>query len=530
MKTELLLDAKGIDRASEQVADFLTDTGMSRREVMAGRHSFENILLLWQDCFGSGTPATIQMGKRFGKPSLTVSIREERFDPREIKWTGDKYVYVARSMMEASGFVPTYSYRGGQNIVTLTRPLPPLSTLAKILVAFVLGLVVALLGIQLAPEANRTYTLEKLITPLFNVYLDMLSGLAGPLIFFTVAWGVCGIGDVTSLGRNVKALVGRYLRDNGLASVFACLVCIPFFSLPAQSAQDSGDFVGELIKMIIDLLPTNIVVAFEEGNTSQIIILGIVVGAAALVLGNRSEAVRRGIEELNSLAQFLMEQLCRFIPVFIFLMVLSQVWSGTFVALLTAWKPFVLVVTLIIAFFGLRVAYTSLRFRVPLKKIITAIQPAMAVALTTASSCASFGSMIAGCKDDLGIDEDQTSFGIPLGMILSQTPTIIMLTALVLHCMHTYGLGADLSWYVRIAILCFLYSMVAPPVPGGMLVCIGLLFAKLGVPAEAVAMAAAFNVVSDYVETCFRMGTIMVQVLDTGCTLGSVDRSKLEDA
>ena len=105
-----------------------------------------------------------------------------------------------------------------------------------------------------------------------------------------------------------------------------------------------------------------------------------------------------------------------------------------------------------------------------------------------------------------------------------------MLTALVLHCMQTYGLGADLSWYVRMAILCFLYSMVAPPVPGGMLVCIGLLFAKLGVPAEAVAMAAAFNVVSDYVETCFRMGTIMVQVLDTGCTLGSVDRSKLEDA
>ena len=526
---ELLLDAEGIDSACEEADAFLLSTQMSKREVIAGRLSFENVLLMWRQHYGSATPVTIFLGKRLGKPSLVASVRGERFDPRVVDRSGERYAPIARTMLEASGFIPTYSYRGGRNIVTLTRPRPPLSSLAQIGVAFALGLVFSLLGNLLLPEAGRTYVLDKLVTPLFDIFLAMLSGLAGPLIFLTVAWGVCGIGDVTALGRSGKSLVKSFLTNNALSTLFACLICIPFFSLPAQAAQNNGDFFGDLVKMIIELLPTNVVKAFADGNTSQIIILGVFVGVAALLLGNVCEGVRKGIEEFNALAQFLMEQLCRLIPAFIFVMVLLQVWSGTFMALLTAWVPLLLAVVLIIVYFALQAIYTSLRRHVPIKELLLAMKPAMMLGLTTASSCAALGSMISGCQDDLGVDEEQTSFGVPMGMVLCNPSTNIMLVVLVLHCMQTYGLGADVTWYVRMAFMCFLYSMVAPPVPGGMLACIGLLFAKLGIPAEALALATAFNVIIDYVLTCFRVGSIMLDVFDTGCAIGSVDRKKFED-
>ncbi|MDO4796560.1 MAG: cation:dicarboxylase symporter family transporter [Coriobacteriales bacterium] len=530
MKEELLLDARGIERASAMVGTFLVETGMSKREAITGQYSFENVLLMWREHYGDGVPATIKAGKWFGKPSMSVAVRGERLDPRGIDtYNDDEYASFARSMLGASGFTPTYSYRGGYNIVTLTRPRPPLSSLAQILIAFLLGLAISLMGNFFLSQTDRTYALEKFVTPLFDVFLAMLGGLAGPLIFLTVAWGVCGIGDVTALGRSGKSLVGRFLRDNGLATLFACVVCIPFFSLSTQGVGDSGDFFGDLLQMIIDLLPTNVVGAFADGNTSQIIILGVFVGIAALVLGNACSGVRKGIEELNALAQFLMEQLCRLLPAFIFVMVLSQVWSGTFMTLLTAWLPFLLVIVLVVVFFGLRIAYTSLRFHIPIKKILMAVRPAMTLGLTTASSCAAFGAMVSGCRDELGVGEEQTSFGIPLGMVLCQPPTILMLVALMMHCMQMYGLGADLTWYVRMALLCFLYSMVAPPVPGGMIVCFGLMFAKLGIPAEALAMATAFSIVVDYVVTCFRVGSIMIGVFDSGCALGDVDRSTFED-
>ena len=525
---ELTLNAKGIDRACAEVQAFLEKTGMSQREVLAGRLSLENVLVTWGQRYGEDAQAQIKMGKLQGKPGLRIAVPGEQFDPRDTDLGFKKYAPIARSMMEASGFAPRYDYLGGYNIVTFTRPRPPLSTLAQIAIAALLGVAVALLGEAFLPDDTRAFALDKIIKPLFDVFLAMLSGLSGPLIFFSVAWGVCGIGDVSVLGRSGKRLVGSFLRDNGLATVLACLVCIPLFALPTEGAQGGGNFVGDAVKMILDLLPTNIVKAFADGNTSQIIILSVLVGIAALVLGDRSVLLRKGIEELNGLFQFLMEQLCRFIPAFIFVMVISQFWSGTISSLLNMWLPLLLTLGLLVAYFTARILYTSARFRVPPAKLLSALRPAMVLGLTTSSTCAALGKMVSGCTDELGIEESQTSFGIPLGMTLCKADSAIMLVVLVMHCMQTFGLAADTTWYATMAMMCFLYSMVAPPVPGGMIICIGLLFSKLGIPNEALAMATAFSIIIDYALTAVKTGNIMLGVFDTACALGNVDRDKLE--
>ena len=529
MKMELPLSSEGIDRASEEVQAFLEKTGMSQREVLAGRLSLENVLLAWSHHYGENVHAEIRMGKLHGKPGLRIVVPGERFDPRDMDMGNKKYAPFARSTMEASGFIPAYDHRFGYNIVTFTRPRPPLSSLAQIGIATLLGVAVALLGNILLGHEGCTYALDTFVNPLFNVYMAMLSGLAGPLIFFTVAWGICGIGDVATIGRSGKLLVGSYFRDNALSTVLACLVCIPFFALPEGSAQGGGDFVRDIVKMLIDLLPTNVIKAFGDGNTSQIIILSTFVGIAALILGNSSKALRKGIEELNSLLQFLMEQLCRFIPVFIFLMVLSQFWSGTIASVLNMWIPILLVVALVSVFFVARTVYTSVRFRIPMTKLFGVMRPAMILGLTTSSTCAALGKMAWGCTDKLGVDEDQTSFGIPLGMVLCKSDASIMLVVLMMHSMQTCGLGADITWYVSMATMCFLYSMVTPPVPGGMIVVIGLLFGKLGIPNEALAMATAFSIIIDYVLTAIKTGNIMLGIFDTACKLGNVDRAKLGD-
>ena len=333
------------------------------------------------------------------------------------------------------------------------------------------------------------------------------------------------------LATNVSLAQQRDSRNRLASTVIADALT----QMPAQTSDKYNQLMDEMastgaegIEMLIGMLPTNIVTAFAEGNTSQIIIIGVLVGVVALVLGNSCEGVRKGIEELNVLMQFLMEQLCRFIPGFIFIMVLLQVWSGTFVSLATAWIPLLLAVVLIVVSFAIKLVYTCLRSRIPLKKLLSALRPAMLLGLSTASSCAAFGPMVSGCTEELGVGEDQTSFGIPLGMILCQQPTIIMLIVLVMYSMLLYGLNADITWYVSMAVMCYLYSVVAPPVPGGMLVCIGLIFAKLGIPSEAIAMATAFNIIVDYAATCFRVGTIMLEVIESGCELDNIDRSKFE--
>lgn len=160
------------------VASFLTSTGANERETMAGRLAFESALLFLQTHSGDDTVATITTGKRFGRPCLAVASPGERFDPFTMAENFAKdEVRMGRLIMEAAGVKPHYAYRGGKNIISLRRPRPPLSTLLQILVAFVLGLVVALMGNTLLLEGQRTYALDTLVMPFFNVYLGMLGSV-----------------------------------------------------------------------------------------------------------------------------------------------------------------------------------------------------------------------------------------------------------------------------------------------------------------------------------------------------------------
>jgi Na+/H+-dicarboxylate symporter len=528
METELRLSNEGIDRASEMVASFLTSTGTTEHQTIAGRLAFENALLFLQSYFGEDTLVTIKVGKKLGRPCLTATAPGERFDPHAVSQFFDNdEVLMGRMVMQASGLKPHYAHRGGKNIIALMRPRPPLSSLRQILIAFVLGLMVALLGNTLLLEGQREYALNTLVMPFFNVYLGMLGGLAGPLVFLAVASGICGIGDLGTLGRNGKSLVGRFFRDNGIATVISVLICIVAFPLPAQEAAGTRDLLGDMIELAVGVLPTNVVVPFVEGNTTQIILIGAFVGIAVLVMGSACDGIRRLIGEFNILIQFLMEQLCRFIPGFIFLMIVSQVWSGTFATMLSAWYPLLMFIAIAVLFFFGRVIYTSLRFHVPLGKLLSVTRPAMMLGLTTAASSAALGAMFKGCED-LGVSDEQSSFGIPMGIVICESPTIAMLAVLMMYCMQSYGLGADVSWYVRLGLVCFLYSIVAPPVPGGLLVCFGLMFGELGIPSSALALVTALSIIMDYLLTCYRVGIIMTTVFDAGCAIGTVDRSKIE--
>ena len=93
--------------------------------------------------------------------------------------------------------------------------------------------------------------------------------------------------------------------------------------------------------------------------------------------------------------------------------------------------------------------------------------------------------MLACCEDDLGADDDLSSFGIPLGMVLSKSMMAIQIVVLMLFAAQVQGVGADAAWYLRLGIICLLYTVAIPPVPGGSLACYGMMLAALGIPAQA---------------------------------------------
>ena len=502
------LDSAGIDLVSEEVDAFLGTVAFDRRSVLTARLALENVLLGMSKHLESQTVATLRQRTFLGRPYLSLSIPGERFDPNTL-YKGSVW---ESSIMAASNIRLLFAYRGGRNQITLVCPRPPLSSIAQIAAAALLGALAANLGMMI-PEQVRQTLLTSAVNPIFDTFIGLLSGLAGPMVFVSVAWGICGIGDVAALGRSGKSLIGTFLLTNLGALPIALPACMLLMPLSGITSGGGGAFLDNVVQMLLGLFPSNIVKPFYDGNTLQIIVLSAIMGTAILVLGDAGHHLQQLIKELNRLFSLLMDELCRFIPLLVFVMVIMQVWSGTFDSLLTSWLPFLLSVVLIVVYQFLQMVFLSRKLKVPPRRIIDTCKPATLIALTTASSSAAFGSMLSACEDGFDIDEQLASFGIPLGIVVCKPALVIMLTALMIFCAQAYGIGADAFWYARLALSSLFFAVAVPPVPGGMLACYTMLFTDLGIPLAALALATALDIILDYITTSSDVTSIILNVL-----------------
>jgi Na+/H+-dicarboxylate symporter len=65
--------------------------------------------------------------------------------------------------------------------------------------------------------------------------------------------------------------------------------------------------------------------------------------------------------------------------------------------------------------------------------------------------------------------------------------------------------------------------MAVPPVSGGALVCMGVLFTQLGIPTSALALAATLNIFLDFVCTGTKIAMIELELTQQAGILGMID-------
>ena len=64
---------------------------------------------------------------------------------------------------------------------------------------------IALGGIcLLLPDKVSGFIAADLVAPVFDTFMGLLSAIAGPIIFLSVVWGICGIGG-TVLAKRPRA-------------------------------------------------------------------------------------------------------------------------------------------------------------------------------------------------------------------------------------------------------------------------------------------------------------------------------------
>lgn len=325
-----------IDEISERIGDFLAGQKTAEKDRLRLRLSLEDILLNWQGRFGEAAVCTLRYGRQLGRAFLALEVPGEPFDP--LPQEEDEFGGWSGRMLSGMGLRPMFSHAGGRNRVVLKLKKAKKSPLLSVALAALLGAAAGGLGACL-PAGALAALMESVTDPLYNAFFGILDTLAGPLVFFAVAWGFYGVGDISTLSRVGKQMLLRFLAFQAAALAFTALLSALCFDLRFAAGEGRGFLLLQgVVRTLLSLFPTDVVTPFMNNDSMQIILLASLVGGALLILGDRAKRVAEFIEQANGVMQLLMELVGALLPLFIFLVVSRMFWTGSFGAMVRAWR------------------------------------------------------------------------------------------------------------------------------------------------------------------------------------------------
>lgn len=365
------------------------------------------------------------------------------------------------------------------------------SLFAQVTVALVLGIAVG----GLWPGAGSN------LQVLSQGFIRLIETVISPLVFCVVVTGIASAGSLGSFGRiGVKALVWFEVASTlalGIGLLAANLVG-PGNGLHADpqkldasaiTAKTGGAHLSSVSGFILDTLPQSWVGAFADNSVLQVLIVGCLVGAALLHLGqNKVPAILSAIRQVQELVFTVVGYVMRLAPLAIFgstahlvglygMKVIST--YGTLIALCYAAAAVFLVLLAV----ALR-TFTG----ISLWKFVRYIREEMLLALGTASTESVMPSVMrklraAGCRDDA------VGLVFPTGYSFNLDGASLYLSIGLLFIAQGVGVHLSLGQQLTALFVLMLTSKGMAGVPGSAFLAVTSAVSALGtVPASAVVL------------------------------------------
>lgn len=524
MKKELQLmdynlNNRVIDEISESVQEYMNSLRIDKPKILRIRLLVEEILLNWLRHFGENTSIQIYTRKKLGNRQLILKLKGDKFNPLNLQ--DQQYDEYLTKLSESLGILPNYSYAKGINQISFQLA-KETNYIIKLFYTLLLA-AIAGFGIMQLPESFRTGMSENVLSPIYNTFLGILSTVAGPMIFLSVAGGIYGIGDIETLGKIGKKMITSFFVNTLVMTLISMIIVLPLFNLSFSFTAIKAKEFGSIFQLLLSIFPKNIVSPFIDGNTMQIILMAVVVGCILLVLGNQTKGVAELIEQIIIIINYLMRIISKMVPGFIFIVILDMILKDTFHTILNAWTPIIIVLSISIIGIAILIFTLCIKHNIKPGLLIKKLFPSFLVGLTTSSSAAAFGTVLSCCENELGIDKKVSSFGVPLGNVLYKPSAAFSFVVCVLYFAEAYSVDISISWLIIAVVIITIISVALPPIPGGALACYTIIFSQLGIPNEAISVMLILDIIFDFINTGFDIPYLQCELVRLSQKLDMLD-------
>ena len=388
---------------------------------------------------------------------------------------------------------------------------------AQIFVALVLAIVVGLLF------GKNPAFLNDYIKPFGTIFLNLLKFIVCPIVLFSILCGMISMKDIKKVGSIGAKTIIYYLGTTAVAIVIGLVMGQLFKGVfPALSTSDLAYEAKEatpFMQVLVDIFPSNFLAPLVNANMLQIIVIALLVGFGIILVGEKADGVRQGIEQLNEVFMKVMELILKLSPIGVFCLLTPVVATNG--AMIVGSLAMVLLVAYVSYILHAIIVYSTtvktLGGMSPLK-FFKGMSPAMIFAFSSASSVGTLPLTIE-CSEKLGADREVASFVLPLGATINMDGTAIYQGVCAIFIAACFGIDLSLGDMATIVVTATLASIGTAGVPGAGMVMLAMVLQSVGLPVEGIALVAG-------VDRIFDMGRTVLNI--TGDASCAVIVSKLE--
>ena len=394
----------------------------------------------------------------------------------------------------------------------------------EIFIGLVLGILVGLFVADAVPVLLNVTDL------LGGIYMNALNMMIYPLVFCSIIVGITNIGSMRTTGKIAGYAVIFFLITTCLASLVG-LVIPRLLNLGAgvviemaEADVEAAAFTS-ILDTIENLLPSNPVAAFADGNMLQVLVFAVVVGFTLIAIGEKGQPLLKVISSLNEVCVKVICTVMYFTPLGVFCTIVPVVQSNgvsTIISLATQ------LLVLYIAFFafafivyGLAVKFVGKSSPIAFFKGI--LTPALN-AFGTCSSSATIPISKQTMEENFGVSNKITSIVIPLGATINMDAVSILMSFMILFFANACGVEVSIGMMVIILLANMLLSIGTPGVPGGAIASFAALATLAGLPTGVMGVYISINTICDMGATCVNV------IGDLACCMVLKQKVKVDDA
>ncbi len=392
-------------------------------------------------------------------------------------------------------------------------------------VAIFVGLILGVLFGFLIP--GRLEWMVPVIQLVSGIYMNALQMMIYPLVFCSLIVGIQGIGSVSATGKVGGQCVLYYVATTLIASLIGLFLPRALgigtgvaIEMMENSSVEATHFTS-LLDTVKNLIPSNPVSAFAEGNMLQVLVFAIIVGITCLSVGEKAEPFVRLAESVNDISIRIISVVMHFTPIGVFCSIASVIYAnGTETILAVGQVLAALYVTMILYVLVVYGGMVRILGKCGVKKFFQKTLPAALNAFGTCSSSATLP-ISKSCADELGVPNEISSLALPLGATINMDAVSIVMSFMIVFFANACGVEVSFGMLVVVLLSNTLLSIGTPGVPGGAIASFAALASIAGLPSGIIGVYISVNTLCD-------MGATCANVLgDLACSVAMKETAKI---